>query len=156
MENQSAVSMMSNFPEDEKVFRSLLNQEGFRFTIQRQRILDLFRSCDEGQHLSAEEIHQHLSVQGVSVSLSTIYRALHVMVNLNLLRELELADGKKYYELTVSPSSDHHHLVCVECGAVVEFEEDLMARIGSSQTEMRGYALLDCQFTIYGICSNCQ
>ena len=156
MENQSAVSMMSNFPEDEKVFRSLLNQEGFRFTIQRQRILDLFRSCDEERHLSAEEIHQYLSAQGASVSLSTIYRALHVMVGLNLLRELELADGKKYYELIISHTSDHHHLVCVECGAVVEFEEDLMARIGSNQTEMRGYALLDCQFTIYGICSKCQ
>ncbi|MGP1386757.1 MAG: Fur family transcriptional regulator [Thainema sp.] len=138
------------------MFRSLLNQEGFRFTIQRQRILDLFKTCDEGQHLSAEEIHQYLSTQGASVSLSTIYRALHVMVDLNLLRELELAEGKKYYELSVSHSSNHHHLVCVECGAVVEFEEDLMAQIGSSQTETRGYALLDCQFTIYGICPKCQ
>lgn len=156
MDYQSAVSMMSNFPESEKSFRSLLNQEGFRFTIQRQRILDLFKACDEGQHLSAEEVYQHLSTQGASVSPSTIYRALHVMVELNLLRELELAEDKKYYELNVSQSSEHHHLVCVDCGAIVEFEEDLMAKIGSSQTEMRGYTLLDCQFTIYGICPSCQ
>lgn len=156
MDYQSAVSMMSNLPESEKSLRSLLNQEGFRFTIQRQRILDLFKTCDEGQHLSAEEVYQHLSTQGASVSPSTIYRALHVMVDLNLLRELELAEGKKYYELNLSQASEHHHLVCVGCGAIVEFEDDLMAEIGSSQTEMRGYALLDCQFTIYGICPSCQ
>lgn len=155
-EKESAVSMMSNLPESEKTFKSLLNQEGFRFTIQRQRILDLFTTCDEGQHLSAEEIYQRLSTRGASVSPSTIYRALHVMVGLNLLREVELADGKKYYELSTSTANDHYHLICVECGSVVEFEADLMAKIGSSQTETRGYALLDCQFTIYGICPKCK
>ncbi|MBD2256681.1 transcriptional repressor [Pseudanabaena sp. FACHB-2040] len=137
------------------MLKALLNQEGFRLTSQRQKILDLFKACSEGQHLSAEEIHQQLSYQGETISPSTVYRTIHVMVGLGLLRELELAEGRKYYELNAPFLNQHHHLVCVQCGAVTEFEENMMAQVGASQAEIRGYALLDCQFTIYGVCPNC-
>lgn len=137
-------------------FKALLNQEGLRLTIQRQKILNLFSLSGEGLHLSADEIYQRLVAQGEAISPSTIYRALHVMVGLGLLRELELSEGKKYYEINMPYSDQHHHLVCVQCGEVLEFSEDAMAQIGSVQTRMRGFTLLDCQFTVYGICSRCQ
>ncbi|WP_448561518.1 Fur family transcriptional regulator [Trichothermofontia sp.] len=137
-------------------FKARLNQEGFRFTSQRQKILDLFQHLAEGQHLSAEEIQQTLAQQGERISLSTVYRTLHVMAKVKLLRELELAEGKKFYELNAPFLSQHHHLVCVQCGAVVEFEADRIRQVGAQQSAERGYALLDCQFTLYGVCPQCQ
>ncbi|HEY9735510.1 MAG TPA: Fur family transcriptional regulator [Trichocoleus sp.] len=146
---------MADAPQSEKMLKTLLNQEGFRLTAQRQKILDLLKTCGEGQHLSAEEIHRQLSCQGENISPSTVYRTIHVMVRLGLLRELELAEGRKYYELSAASPHQHHHLVCVQCGALTEFEENLMAQVGASQAEVRGYQLLDCQFTVYGICPHC-
>ncbi|WP_080808194.1 Fur family transcriptional regulator [Halomicronema hongdechloris] len=138
------------------LMKELFHQGGFRFTRQRQKIIGLFHACQEGQHLNADTIHHQLACQGEHVSPSTIYRTLHVMVNLGLLRELELADGKKSYELSNPYAGDHHHLVCVQCGAVVEFEEDMTSEVAHDQAASQGYSILDCQFTIYGVCSNCQ
>lgn len=141
-------------PPNEK-FKALLNQEGFRFTHQRQKILALLKHPTH-PHLSAEEIHAQLTQAGETISLSTIYRSLHVMVRLGLLRELELTKDKKFYELNAPFHRQHHHLVCIHCGTVLEFEEDRVVQVSTDQTGSRGYALLDCQFTIYGICSQCQ
>lgn len=132
-----------------------LNQQGFRFTSQRQKILDIFAAHGQGNHLDAEAVHRHLQRQGEHISLSTIYRALHVMVRLGVLRELELAEGRKYYEINPSMAPTHHHLVCVQCAQVVEFEDPRIATASARETQRLGYALLDCQFTIYGLCADC-
>lgn len=138
------------------VLKETLNREGFRLTVQRQKILALFEATAHRHHLSAEEIHQHLSHQGEKISVSTVYRALHVMVKLGLLQELELAEGRKYYELKSPVWQQHHHLVCVQCGDVQEFEDDAITEVTTQETQDRGFALLDGQFTIYGLCPRCQ
>ncbi len=153
MENDPPLPSLNQEPE---LLKTVLNKEGFRFTSQRQKILDLFQSAALGHHLNAEEIHQQLLDQGEKISFSTIYRALHVMVQLGLLQELELAEGRKYYELNTPFMDQHHHLVCVHCGDVQEFEDAKMTQVGSSESASRGFSLLNCQFTVYGICPSCQ
>jgi Fur family ferric uptake transcriptional regulator len=152
-ENDPPLPSLNQEPE---LLKTVLNKEGFRFTSQRQKILDLFQAAALGHHLSAEEIHQQLLGQGEKISFSTIYRALHVMVQLGLLQELELAEGRKYYELNTPFMDQHHHLVCVHCGNVEEFEDATMSQVGSSESASRGFSLLNCQFTVYGICPSCQ
>lgn len=137
------------------LLKETLNREGFRLTVQRQKILMLFKEKANCHHLSAEEIHQYLGEQGEKISVSTVYRALHMMVKLSLLQELELAEGRKYYELKSPVWQQHHHLVCVQCGDVQEFEDDAITEVTTQETQDRGFALLDGQFTIYGLCSAC-
>ncbi|MBD2111027.1 MULTISPECIES: Fur family transcriptional regulator [Cyanophyceae] len=153
MEQDPALPSLNQEPE---LLKTVLNKEGFRFTNQRQKILDLFQSAALGHHLNAEEIHQQLLDQGEKISFSTIYRALHVMVRLGLLQELELAEGRKYYELNTPFMNQHHHLVCVHCGDVEEFEDAKMTQVGSNESASHGFSLLNCQFTVYGICPSCQ
>lgn len=141
--------MSPNTPASLKAF---LNQRGFRLTPQRQTILHIFQTLPQGKHLSAEDLHQILRQQGERISLSTVYRTLHLMAYMGILRELELAEGHKHYELNSPDPHQHHHLVCVQCNKTVEFESDLIDRIGSRQAETEGYHLLDCQLTIYVIC----
>ncbi|NER79133.1 MAG: transcriptional repressor [Leptolyngbya sp. SIO1D8] len=134
----------------------LLNQEGLRLTNQRQKILEIFKDTPEGTHLSAEDIYHTLSQKGENIGFSTIYRALHIMVNLGLLRELELAENRKYYELSTPFIHQHHHLVCAQCGVVQEFEESSISDVGSVEADNRGFSVLNCQFTVYGLCPACQ
>ncbi|WP_346292989.1 transcriptional repressor [Sphaerothrix gracilis] len=146
----------SHIAQHSETLRSLLNQEGFRFTDQRKKILEVFKNAPVGHHLSAEEIYQRLSDQGKNISISTVYRAVHLMVNLNLLRELGLAEDKKYYELSAPFMHQHHHLVCVQCGTVQEFEEDLITTVSINEAEERGFAISNCQFTVFALCPTCQ
>lgn len=132
--------------------KALLNQRGFRLTPQRQTILHIFQTLRQSNHLSAEDLHNILVAQGERISLSTVYRTLHVMAYMGILRELELAEGHKHYELNSPDPHQHHHLVCVQCNRTLEFESDLIDRIGTKQAEAEGYHLLDCQLTIYIVC----
>jgi Fe2+ or Zn2+ uptake regulation protein len=49
----------------------------------------------------------------------------------------------------------HHHLVCAECGTVTEFEDSAIFSLGSDEALNRSFSLLDCQFTVRGLCSHC-
>lgn len=153
--------MVLKQPEDKtsqppEILKSLLNQEGFRLTSQRQKILSLFEEEFTDHHLSAEEIHQKLVEKGEKISFSTIYRALHIMVDLSLLRELELAEGRKFYELCTPLAHQHHHLVCIQCGGVNEFTDDQITQVSSRETVRFGFSFVNSQFTVYGVCSHCQ
>ncbi|MEO0456120.1 MAG: Fur family transcriptional regulator [Cyanobacteria bacterium P01_A01_bin.114] len=132
-----------------------LNARGYRSTPQRQKILDILQALPQGEHLSAENLYVLLKGQGERISLSTVYRTLHLMVYMGLLRELELAEGHKHYELNRPLRDHHHHLVCVHCGETLEFTEALIDRIGDSQAQSSGYYVLDCQLTLYGVCDRC-
>lgn len=139
-----------------ETLKVLLNQEGFRFTNQRQKILAAIEGAAEGDHLSAEEIYQRLSEDGENIGFSTIYRALHIMVDLGVLRELGLAEGKRYYELKTPFINQHHHLVCIQCGAVQEFEDDRITQTGFKEADNHGFSMLNCQFSLLAICPDCQ
>ncbi|MGB3766861.1 MAG: Fur family transcriptional regulator [Phormidesmis sp.] len=134
--------------------KDALNAKGYRSTPQRQKVLSIFMSLTQGEHLSAEDLHKTLEEDGESISLSTVYRTLHLMVYMGLLRELELAEEHKHYELN-RPLRDHHHIVCVHCNKTLEFIEDSVAEIGEKTAKTAGYHVLDCQLTLYGICSHC-
>ena len=131
-----------------------LNARGYRATPQREKVLRIFMELTQGEHLSAEDLHNLLEKDGERISLSTVYRTLHLMVYIGLLRELELAEGHKHYELN-RPLKDHHHIVCVHCNTTVEFAERSVATIGEKTATSAGYHVLDCQLTLYGICAAC-
>ncbi|MEL6814831.1 MAG: Fur family transcriptional regulator [Cyanobacteria bacterium J06598_3] len=138
----------------DKALKIELNTRGYRATPQRQKILSILMNLTQGEHLSAEEVHGILEADGERISLSTVYRTLHLMVFIGLLRELELAEGHKHYELH-RPLRAHHHIVCVHCNATLEFSESSVAKIGEKTALTEGYHVLDCQLTLYGICQKC-
>ena len=113
-----------------------LNARGYRATPQRQKVLSIFMELTQGEHLSAEDLHTLLEKEGERISLSTVYRTLHLMVYIGLLRELELAEGHKHYELN-RPLKDHHHIVCVHCNKTLEFTEGSVADIGRTSKRSR-------------------
>ncbi|WP_008319157.1 Fur family transcriptional regulator [Leptolyngbya sp. PCC 6406] len=144
---------MASYPNAD--LRAELNAHGYRLTPQRQKILDIFCTLPQGRHLSAEDLHSALTQTGERIGLSTVYRTIHLMVYMGMLRELELAEGHKHYELNRPLRDHHHHLVCVYCNQTLEFSEDQVDQVGEKQAKSVGYYILDCQLTLYGICPNC-
>jgi Fur family ferric uptake transcriptional regulator len=133
-----------------------LNEKGWRLTPQRETILQVFQNLAEGKHLSAEDLYYTLQNEGQHISLSTIYRTLKLMARMGILRELELAEGHKHYELNQPYPYHHHHLICVRCNKMIEFKSEPVLKIGSKTAQKEGYHLLDCQLTIHAVCPTCQ
>jgi Fur family transcriptional regulator, ferric uptake regulator len=129
-----------------------LNEKGWRMTPQRETILAAFQELPQGEHLSVEDLHETLVEQDVDISLSTIYRTVRLMARMGILRELELAEGHKHYEINAAASHHHHHMVCVQCNRTIEFENETIFKQSMKQVEKSGYQLIDCQLTIYAIC----
>jgi Fur family transcriptional regulator, ferric uptake regulator len=133
-----------------------LNDKGWRLTPQRETILHIFQNLPEGKHLSAEELHDTLAEQGNPISLSTIYRTVKLMARMGILRELELAEGHKHYELNQPYPHHHHHLICVRCNKTIEFRSDTVLKVGTKTAQKEGFHLLDCQLSIHAVCPQCQ
>ena len=133
-----------------------LNDRGWRLTPQREKILNIFQNLPKGKHLSAEDLYNVLKAEEEKISLSTIYRTLKMMARLGILRELELAEGHKHYEINQPYPHHHHHMICVRCNKTIEFKNDSILKIGTKTSQKEGYHLLDCQLTIHAICPPCQ
>lgn len=136
---------------DVTALRAELNAKGWRLTPQREKILNTFLTLTQGHHLSAEDLHIQLTNQGEKISLSTVYRSVKLMTRMGILRELELAEGHKHYELNQS-QEHHHHLVCVQCNKTLEFEDVSINQHSIQQCQQQGFELIDCQLTITTIC----
>jgi Fur family ferric uptake transcriptional regulator len=133
-----------------------LNSRGWRMTPQREIILSVFQELPEGKHLSAEDLYNLLQEKDEAISLATIYRTLKLMARMGILRELELAEGHKHYEINQPSPHHHHHLICVRCNKTIEFKNDSILRAGAKAADKNGYHLLDCQLTIHAVCPTCQ
>jgi Fur family ferric uptake transcriptional regulator len=133
-----------------------LNERGWRLTPQREVILNVFQNLAEGKHLSAEDLYDLLQGEGHDISLSTIYRTVKLMSRMGILRELELAEGHKHYEINEPYPHHHHHLICVRCNKTIEFKHEAVLKIGDKMSKKEGYHLLDCQLTIHAVCPACQ
>jgi Fur family ferric uptake transcriptional regulator len=128
-----------------------LNARGLRMTPQREVILETFQNLPEGEHLSAEDLCSLLKEKGHNISLSTIYRSVKLMARMGILRELELTEDHKHYEINPPRPLQHHHLVCKKTHDVIEFKNDAILKISKKVADKYGFKLLDCQLTIIGI-----
>lgn len=135
----------------------LLRQRGFRVTPQREKILSIFETLPEGEHLSAEALQEILQNELSDVSLATTYRTLKLLASLGVLRELDFAEDHKHYELVRSgPEEQHQHLICIHCGYTEEFVSPHIFEISKDIAEKAKFELVDNQLKLYGRCKTCQ
>ncbi|MDM9379778.1 transcriptional repressor [Chlorogloeopsis sp. ULAP01] len=128
-----------------------LNTQGYRFTPQRLLICQVFQDLPTSHPLSAEELHQLLTERGERMNLSTVYRNLKFMMQLGIVREVNLARTRKYYELNTT-LCNHHHLVCVQCHQTIKFVNSSIIQAGLREANKHGMQMLDCQLTLHTIC----
>lgn len=132
-----------------------LRARGYRITPQRERILKIFQDLPVGTHLSAEDLHQKLMTEAPKISLATTYRTLKLLASLGFLREVDFSEGHRHYELHRA-ETPHQHLICIKCGATVEFSGQDIDAAAQAKARQCGFLPLDVEIKILGICPTCQ
>ncbi len=132
--------------------RSALNATGMRATNQRALILDIIR---QGQgHLDADEVYRQAREKLPQLSLSTVYRTLRLFKKLGLVEEIHFDEAHHHYE--VKPATEHHHLVCLSCGKVVEFRYPLSRYVKRNITEAKDFDIVETEIRMTGYCPKCR
>ena len=128
----------------------ILKNVGMRVTDNRALILEIIQQG----HLDADEIYRQAREKGYRISLSTVYRAIHMFKKMGLIEELHFTDAHHHYE--VKPSAEHHHLVCLGCGKVIEFQHPLSSYIKRNVSEARDFDIAETEIRVTGYCSKCR
>tara|TARA_B100000508_G_C11204646_1_gene154705 strand:+ start:61 stop:495 length:435 start_codon:yes stop_codon:yes gene_type:complete len=124
--------------------KDILKNEGLRYTKQRQQVWDEIRNSSE--HRDAEEIYIQINNASKSnhnekVSRATVYRTIDVLVKNNLVRKMELGDGRALYEHKIE-EEHHDHIICVETGKIIEFYNEELEKIQEDVVKEHGYELV--------------
>jgi Fur family ferric uptake transcriptional regulator len=98
-----------------------IERKKLRRTVQRDQIIGVVFSRDE--HFSAEELFDRVRKAHGETSRATVYRTLSLLVEADLLRQIDLGDNQVTYDPNFHDKPSHNHLVCKDCGRVVEFED---------------------------------
>lgn len=98
-----------------------IKRKGLRRTVQRERIVSAVFAQDE--HFTAEELFERVRKIDGDASRATVYRTLGLLVEADLLRQIDLGDSQITYDPNFLDKPSHNHLVCIDCGRVVEFED---------------------------------
>lgn len=133
--------------------KKALKKEGLRYTQQRQSIWD--EICATDDHRDAEEIYLSLRKEGMNVSRATVYRTIDVLVKNNLVRKLDLGDGRARYEHKMD-SGHHDHLICVTCGKIEEFMDETIEQRQDQIVNDLGFKLIRHIHQLFVICSDCR
>jgi len=132
-----------------------LKARGYRFTGQREAILDiLIKNAKE--HLTIEEIYNFVKKSNPEIGLSTVYRTLTLLEKIGMVCRLDLDDGFSRYEL-IKQNEDHrhHHLICSSCKSVFEVEEDLLDALEKQILIKNKFLVMDHRVKFYGLCEKC-
>ena len=124
--------------------KNILKSEGLRYTKQRQQVWDEMRRSSE--HRDAEQIYIQINKiarqkQDLRVSRATVYRTIDVLVKNNLVRKMELGDGRTLYEHKID-DGHHDHIICVETGKIIEFYDEKLESLQENIVKDHGYELV--------------
>jgi Fur family ferric uptake transcriptional regulator len=131
--------------------REVLSAPKIRFTNQRALILEIIHH-GEG-HLDADEVYRRARDKQPRLSLSTVYRTLRRFKELGLIEEVHFDEAHHHYE--VKPLAEHHHLVCLGCGRVIEFHYPLSRYVKRNVPEARGFKVVETEIRMTGYCPGC-
>ena len=129
-----------------------LKKLGYRLTPQRLMIVSAIENSPD--HISAEEIYSQVVDKYPNVNISTIYRTLELLEQLGLVTETDLGGGKVRYH--PADKGHHHHLVCQECGAIIDLNESLLSPLKEALLREYNFIADLRHLGIFGRCVKCR
>ncbi|URN16698.1 MULTISPECIES: Fur family transcriptional regulator [Streptomyces] len=131
-------------------WQSDLRQRGYRLTPQRQLVLE---AVDELEHATPDDILTEVRKTASGVNISTVYRTLELLEELGLVSHAHLGHGAPTYHL--ADRHHHLHLVCRDCGGVIEADVSVAAEFTGKLLDAFGFDTDMKHFAIYGRCRDC-
>ena len=128
-----------------------LSEQGYRLTPQRMMVLAAIEGSDD--HISAEEIYAQVITKYPHVNISTVYRTLELLKRLGLVTETDLGGGRVRYH--PADKGHHHHLVCQECGKIIDLDESVLSSLRSTLLREYQFSADLRHLAIFGRCAKC-
>ncbi len=130
-----------------------LKKAGLKATLPRIKILEMLEDT-KNRHMSAEDVYKALLESGEDVGLATVYRVLTQFEAAGLVSRHHFESGHSVFEM--NEGSHHDHILCVKCGKIEEFVDDVIEDRQRAIAKKAGFAMTDHSLYIYGICNACQ
>ena len=137
---------------DLDALESSVRRAGCRITPQRDLILRAL--CELDGHASAERVHERVIAGQPRINVSTVYRTLERLRDLGILSQIDL--GRQCVEFEIVEDRPHHHLVCRDCGRVIDLDHSYLAALDEPIRRDFGFEPLLCHFAIFGFCRQCR
>lgn len=128
-----------------------LKKAGLKVTLPRVKILELMHG-PENQHISAEDLYKRLLDMGEEIGLATVYRVLNQFDDAGMVTRHHFESGKAVFELATQ--HHHDHLVCLSCGKVIEFSDDVIEFRQDEIAMKHNIKLTNHSLYLYGVCTN--
>lgn len=132
-----------------------MNKKGLRSTNQRRTIAEtFFESAGKSpKHVTIEELLARVREKEPGVGYATVYRTLKLFTECGIAAERNFGDGQTRYELSDESTEEHHdHLICNDCGRIIEFHDDRIERIQDVISAELGFQISSHKHEIYGDC----
>ena len=128
-----------------------LMRHDLKQTKPRRWIITYLLSQRDGVHVSAEQIHLASKEDDYPLGLATVYRCLNLLVDAGIVEQHYFQNSNAVYEISC-PNTHHDHLVCLDCGAIKEFEEAAIEALQESVASRLGFLLKDHRLELMGQC----
>lgn len=143
--------MLTN--EDREHFERFLRRNGLKLTQQREAILNAFFQ-HKGEHISVETLHAELRPRVPGLGTVTVYRTMRLLEEAGLAKQRHFGTGMALYE-PHRPAEHHDHLICTQCGRIIEFEQCDIERLQEEVARANNFTIKTHRLEIYGLCESC-
>lgn len=134
-------------------FKDYLLAQGLKSTSQRELILEEFLRASS--HLSTEELYLRLRKKQTRIGYATVHRALKLFSECGIAEQRHFGDGQARYE-ACARDEHHDHLICVDCGKIVEFEDPRIENLQDEVAGLHGFVIERHRLELYGHCQDCR
>ena len=129
-----------------------LRQHGYKLTPQRRAVIQTIASTQD--HLTPTAVYEKVHQAYPNIGLVTIYRTLEILTELKLICEVHA--GGSCHSYTVSALGHHHHLICLNCGRVVDFTGSGLGELEQNLSRETGFRIDGHLLEFVGLCQACQ
>lgn len=150
----STVTMPARSPEladQMRAFEERCRTSGFPLTVQRRVILECV--LQRHDHPTADQVHEEVRVRVPEISRTTVYRTLEAFVQMGAIRRAHYLGPASRFDSNVG---HHHHIVCIRCNAVVDFEDDRLDDLPVPEPKSTAFRIMDYSVHYAGVCATCQ
>jgi len=144
---------MRGGPIKTDLFKVRISEEGLKATKQREEILNIF--LNSSGHKSLAQIYAQVAKTNPKIGYVTVYRTLKLLTQLGLATRRKFEDGETRYE-PASEGSHHDHLICLNCGKIIEFEDPTLEALQMGIAQRYRFRISHHLMELYGRCEECR
>ncbi len=128
--------------------------KGLRTSKNRDEVIALLQK--QSAPMAVEDIYENIRKTNSKISLSTVYRIIEKLVNLNIAHKVTtLDDNKALYEIVKDSHTHHHYMICVKCKKMIPIDDCPVKELEKEIEDKTGFNITGHKFELYGECENC-